>query len=78
MELGGNEANQAKADPKNDRGNNLTINYSEADASPNYLRYELTCSTIETLSVSVNFMKFSTIYCGGRDTLANQSGYERR
>jgi hypothetical protein len=57
-----------------DRRNNLTISGSCVDISLHYMRYRSSCSIVEILSLSKNFMKSSTMYCGGRDTFSNHSG----
>jgi hypothetical protein len=54
MELGSNEVNQGKADPDSDKGNN------HPSVGPASI-YQLTCSTVETLSLSKNFMKSGTL-----------------
>jgi hypothetical protein len=62
IEFGGNEVNQAKADPDSDRGNNLTMSGLWVDISQDCPRYRLMCSTIGMLSLLVSFVKFVTLY----------------
>ena len=56
MELAGKEENQAKADPKNKSGNRRIFKASIPAASPHWIRNQLMCSTVETLSYPENLV----------------------
>jgi hypothetical protein len=52
MKLSDKDVNQAKVDPDSDRGINLTVSGPCVDICPHYMGYRLTCSTVETLSLT--------------------------
>ena len=56
MELTDNDENQVKAGPDRDKEKKRTRWASSTDASPNYVRYRLTCSIVLVLSWPVNLV----------------------
>ena len=55
MELIGSDENQVKAGPDRDKEKKRTRWASSTDASPNCVRYRLTCSIVLVLSWPVKF-----------------------